>query len=117
MVASTVAVLFPRVTVVTRSFLFCVIYYVLLEWCNVLMHIYVCLLVPLCLRFALRLERRFQASVNRWSSFDDQVIRLFEFYKVEDPKHLFGEGKCPLTHYVLFICNLLPRITYLKPKD
>jgi hypothetical protein len=69
-----------------------------LAWCNVLMHIYVCLLVPLCLRFALRLERRFQASVNRWSSFDDQVIRLFEFYKVEDPKHLFGEGKCPLTY-------------------
>jgi hypothetical protein len=28
-----------------------------------------------------------------------------------------GEGKCPLTHYVLFIYNLLPRITYLKPKD
>jgi hypothetical protein len=30
------------------------------EWCNVLMHIYiyiyVCLLVPVCLRFALRLD-------------------------------------------------------------
>ena len=29
-------------------------------------------------------------------------IKLFEFYEAEDPKHLFGEGKCPLTHYVLF---------------
>jgi hypothetical protein len=62
------------------------------------MHIYVCLLVPLCLHFVLQLERRFQASVNRRSSFDDQVIRLFEFYKIEDPEHLFGKGKCPLTY-------------------
>jgi hypothetical protein len=66
------------------------------------MHIYVCLLVPLCLRFALRLERRFRALVNRRSSVGDQMIRLFEFYEIEDPEHLFGEGKCPLTHYVLF---------------
>jgi hypothetical protein len=47
----------------------------------------------------------------------DQVIELFEFYAIKDPEHLFGEGKCPLSHYVLFIYNLLPRITYLKPKD
>jgi hypothetical protein len=26
------------------------------------------------------------------------VIELFEFYEIEDPEHLFGEGKCPLTH-------------------
>jgi hypothetical protein len=32
----------------------------------------------------------------------DQVIRFFEFYKVEDLQHLFGEDKCLLTHYVLF---------------
>jgi hypothetical protein len=30
------------------------------------------------------------------------MIWLFEFYEVEDPKHLFSEGKCPLTHYVPF---------------
>jgi hypothetical protein len=42
---------------------------------------------------------RFRASRNRRSSFDDQVIRFFEFYKVEDPEHLIGEGKCPLTYY------------------
>ena len=35
----------------------------------------------------------------------------------EVPDQQFGEGKCPLSHYVLFIYNLLPRITYLKPKD
>jgi hypothetical protein len=32
----------------------------------------------------------------------DRVIELFEFYEIEDPEHLFGEGKCPLTHYVPF---------------
>ena len=35
----------------------------------------------------------------------------------EVPDQQFGEGKCPLTHYVLFTYNLLSRITYLKPKD
>jgi hypothetical protein len=29
----------------------------------------------------------------------------------------FGEGKCPLTHYVPFTFNSLSRITLLKPKD
>jgi hypothetical protein len=32
----------------------------------------------------------------------DQMIKFFEFYKIEDPEHLFGEGKYHLTHYVLF---------------
>jgi hypothetical protein len=32
--------------------------------------------------------------MNRRSSFDDQEIKLFEFYKAKDPEHLFGEGKC-----------------------
>jgi hypothetical protein len=32
----------------------------------------------------------------------DQVIELFVFYEIEDPEHLFGEGKCPLTYYVPF---------------
>jgi hypothetical protein len=29
-------------------------------------------------------------------------IKLLEFYKVEDPKHLFSEGKCPLTYLCPF---------------
>jgi hypothetical protein len=29
-------------------------------------------------------------------------VTFFEFYEIEDPEHLFGEGKCPLTHYVPF---------------
>jgi hypothetical protein len=45
------------------------------------------------------------------------VIYLFEFYEIEDPGHLFGEGKCPLTHYVLSTYNSLSRINELKPKD
>jgi hypothetical protein len=44
----------------------------------------------------------FRASRNRRSSFGDQEIKLLEFYKIEDPEHLFGEGKCHLTYYVLF---------------
>jgi hypothetical protein len=71
------------------------------------MHIYVCLLVPVRLRFTIR----FRASRNRQSSVGDQVIWFFEFYKVEDPEHLFGEGKCHLTHYVLLSYNSLSRIT------
>jgi hypothetical protein len=59
--------------------------------------------MPVRLCFALRLDRdSFGALGNRWSSFGDQVIELFEFYEIKDPKHLFGEGKCPLTHYVPF---------------
>jgi hypothetical protein len=30
------------------------------------------------------------------------MIKFFEFYEVEDPELLFGKGKCPLTHYILF---------------
>jgi hypothetical protein len=45
------------------------------------------------------------------------MIRLFEFHKVEDPEHLFGEGKYHLTYYVPFTFNALSCITLLKPKD
>jgi hypothetical protein len=44
-------------------------YYVLFEWCNILMHIYVCLLVPVRLRFALRLDR------NSFLSFKESAIK------------------------------------------
>jgi hypothetical protein len=71
--------------------------------------------VSLCLFvFTSRCDKitiRFRASRNRRSSVSDQVIRIFEFYKVEDPEHLFGEGKCPLTYYVSFTYNSLSRIT------
>jgi hypothetical protein len=66
-------------------------------------YIYVCLFVPVCLRFALRLDRDlFPSFEESTSGFNDQVIKLFEFYEAEDPEHLIGEGKCPLTHYVPF---------------
>jgi hypothetical protein len=35
---------------------------------------------------------------NRRSNLGDPEIKLFEFYKVEDPEHLFGEGMCPLSY-------------------
>jgi hypothetical protein len=41
--------------------------------------------------------------MDQQSSFGDPKIKLFKFYKVQDPEHLFSEGKCPLTYYVLFI--------------
>jgi hypothetical protein len=67
------------------------------------MHIYICvcicLLVPFRLRFTLRLY------CGLFPSFEESTIKLqrprnrfFEFYKVEDPDHLFGEGKCQLTY-------------------
>jgi hypothetical protein len=49
--------------------------------------------------------------MDRRLSFGDQEIKLYEFYEVEDPEHLFGKGKCSLTHYVLSIYNSLSRIT------
>jgi hypothetical protein len=46
------------------------------------------------------------------------VIKSFEFYEVEDPEHMFGEGKCPLT----YLCPThsiihLPTFTQLIHKD
>jgi hypothetical protein len=59
--------------------------------------------MPIRLRFALRLDRdSFLSFEESTIKHGDQVIELFEFYEIEDPEYLFGEGKCPLTHYVLF---------------
>jgi hypothetical protein len=70
------------------------------------MHIYIYMFVCLCLFvFASRYDYIticFHASRNRRSRVGDQVIWFFEFYEIEDPEHLVGEGKCPLTHYVPF---------------
>jgi hypothetical protein len=33
------------------------------------------------------------------------------------PEQQLGEGKCPLTYYVLHTYNSLSRITLLEPKD
>jgi hypothetical protein len=51
--------------------------------------------------YSLRVANRSWA-VPELRGIDDQVDRFFEFYKVEDPEHLFGEGKYPLTYYVPF---------------
>jgi hypothetical protein len=37
----------------------------------------------------------------------DQVIEFFKFYKVEDPEHLFGEGKCPMSYLLIIHCPAL----------
>jgi hypothetical protein len=59
--------------------------------------------VPVRLRFALQLDRDLFLSFEESTiKHGDQVIKLFEFYEIEDPEHLFGEGKCPLTYYVPF---------------
>jgi hypothetical protein len=38
-------------------------------------------------------------------------VWFFEFYEVEDPEHIFGKSKCPLTYYVLLTYNSLSHIT------
>jgi hypothetical protein len=55
------------------------------EWCNVLMHIYVCLFVPVRLHFALRLDRDLfpsfeELTVKRWRP-SDLVIRVLRGWK------------------------------------
>jgi hypothetical protein len=62
------------------------------------MYIFVCscLFVLGCMS---RIERDMFLSFSELTiSFGERDIKLFEFYKVEDPEHLFGEGKCPLTN-------------------
>jgi hypothetical protein len=37
------------------------------------------------------------------------MIKFSEFYEVEDPEHLFVEGKCPLTYLCpMQVYNSLP---------
>jgi hypothetical protein len=60
-----------------------------LLWCNVLMHIYVCLFVPVCICYASRINHDSFPSFEESTGFDGQVNKLPEFYKVEDPEHLF----------------------------
>jgi hypothetical protein len=72
------------------------------------MHVYGCLFMPVRIGCASRIDRdSFLSFEESTSSVGDQVIWFFEFYEIEDPEHLFGEGKCPLTHYVLSIYNSL----------
>jgi hypothetical protein len=39
-------------------------------WCNILMHMYTCWLVPVCLRFLLQIER------DPFPSFSEPMIKL-----------------------------------------
>jgi hypothetical protein len=56
--------------------------------------------------------------LNVWSFYLDNEQYVVPECVVEDlPEQQPGEGKCPLTHYVLFIFNSLYHITLLKLKD
>ena len=60
----------------------------------------------------------FPSAQCEWLLYVDNEQSVFpEEVAEEVPDQQFGEGKCPLSHYVLFIYNLLPRITHLKPKN
>jgi hypothetical protein len=90
-------------------------------WCNVLMPVYVCLSMSVRIRCASRIDCNLfpsfeESTIKIWWTIGPE-IKLFESYEIEDPEHLFGEGKCPLTYYVPFTYNSLSRITQLKPKD
>jgi NADH:ubiquinone oxidoreductase subunit H len=88
---------------------------------NGVMFLCIYMVVCLCLIvFAVRREWtaiHFRASRNRRSSFGGQMIQFFEFYEIEDPEHLFGEGKCPLT-YLYPIHSLIHLLHFtVIPKD
>jgi hypothetical protein len=77
--------------------------------------------VPVCIRCASWIDCNLflsfeESTIKIWWTTDPE-IKLFEFYEVEDPEHLFGEGKCPLT-YLCPIHTLihLPHYTFI-PKD
>jgi hypothetical protein len=55
--------------------------------------------------------------VNRRSRLGDPEIKLFEFYKIEDPRHLFGEGKCHLTYLGHIYLIIHSPVYYDQPKD
>jgi hypothetical protein len=59
----------------------------------------ICLLVPVCIHYASRIDRdpfpSFEESTVKLWLPSDQVLWVYGF---EDPKHLFSEGKCPLTY-------------------
>jgi hypothetical protein len=62
------------------------------------MQVYV-FLVPVCIRCASRIDCDLFLSFKESTvKFHDQANKLLEFHNVEDPKLLFGEGKCPLTY-------------------
>jgi hypothetical protein len=70
-IASSSTFLFPLETVVARSISYYMFYNVFsFVWCNVLMYVYVCLLVPVRLHFTLRIDR------DPFPSFEESKIKL-----------------------------------------
>jgi hypothetical protein len=56
--------------------------------------------------------------LNAWSLYLDNEQSMVPECVAEDlPEQQPGEGKWPLTHYVLHTYNSPSRITFLKPKD
>jgi hypothetical protein len=89
-----------------------------LVWCNVLMHIYICLLVPVCLRFASRID------CDPFSSFEESKIKC---WRPSDPvlwvprdwrpwasvwwRQVSSDSLCPI--YFIIHCPAY----YEQPKD
>ena len=64
--------------------------------------------MPVGIRCVTRIDRdSFLSFEESTIKHGDQVIELFEFYEIEDPEHLFGEGKCPLIYYVPFTLQFI----------
>jgi hypothetical protein len=90
----------------------------LFVWCNVLMHICVCLLVPVCLRFALRLARdsfsSFEGSkVKRWRPCDQALWVLWGWRSWPSVwwRQVSSDPLCPI--YLIIHCPAY----YEQPKD
>jgi hypothetical protein len=87
-----------------------------LVWCNVLMHIYIYICLFVCAYLYLLCVANRSRFVSELRGIDGQALATKGFSsssstKFEDTEHLFGEGKCPLTHYVSFTFNSASRIT------
>jgi hypothetical protein len=88
------------------------------EWCNVLMHIYVCLLLHVRLRFALRLDHDSfpsfeESTIKRWRP-SDQVLRVPQSWRRWAFiwwRQVSSDPLCPI--YFIIHCPAY----YEQPKD
>jgi hypothetical protein len=73
------------------------------------MYMFACF-VPICIRCASRIDCDPFPSFMEWKRRHWRpMIKFSEFYEVEDPEHLFVEGKCPLTYLCpMQVYNSLP---------
>jgi hypothetical protein len=92
----------------------------LFEWCNVLMHTYVCLFVHVCIRCASRIDcdlfPSFEGSktIKRWWP-SYLALRVLQSWRPWASVLVKASVLWPIMSYIIY--NSLSRITLLKLKD